>query len=82
MAYLDVKPSTPNGQTAVLLHGKNFCGATWEGVVPALTGVGYRVIVPDQIGFCRSAKPTGYQTSLHQLAAMIRSMFGRAIRLV
>src|SRR3954447_25765519 len=28
MAYLDVKPDRPNGQTAVLLHGKNFCPAT------------------------------------------------------
>ena len=29
MAYLDVPPSaTPNGRTAVLLHGKNFCAAT------------------------------------------------------
>src|ERR1700723_773430 len=31
MAYLDVKPTTAaNGETAVLLHGKNFCAATWQ----------------------------------------------------
>ena len=24
MAYMDVKPATPNGHTVVLLHGKNF----------------------------------------------------------
>lgn len=59
----------PNGRTAVLLHGKNFCGATWENVIGALTAAGYRVIIPDQIGFCRSAKPRAYQYSLHQLAA-------------
>jgi pimeloyl-ACP methyl ester carboxylesterase len=53
----------------VFLHGKNFCGATWEGVIPALRDAGYRVIVPDQIGFCKSSKPEGYQFSLHQLAA-------------
>jgi pimeloyl-ACP methyl ester carboxylesterase len=53
----------------VLLHGKNFCGATWEGAIPALSGAGYRVVVPDQVGFCRSAKPRAYQFSLHQLAA-------------
>jgi pimeloyl-ACP methyl ester carboxylesterase len=69
MAYMDVAPAQPNGRTAVLLHGKNFCGATWESAVRALTGAGYRVIVPDQIGFCRSAKPRAYQFSLHQLAA-------------
>jgi hypothetical protein len=28
MAYLELKPEKPNGRTAVLLHGKNFCGAT------------------------------------------------------
>ena len=69
MAYMDVKPEKPNGRTIVLLHGKNFCGATWEGAIPSLTAAGYRVIVPDQVGFCRSAKPAGYQMSLHQLAA-------------
>jgi pimeloyl-ACP methyl ester carboxylesterase len=68
MAYMDVAPAKPNGRTVVLLHGKNFCGATWEGVIKTLTGAGYRVIVPDQIGFCRSAKPAGYQMSFHQLA--------------
>jgi pimeloyl-ACP methyl ester carboxylesterase len=30
MAYMDVKPEKPNGHTIVLLHGKNFCAATWE----------------------------------------------------
>jgi hypothetical protein len=29
MAYMDVKPKAPNGRTMVLLHGKNFCAATW-----------------------------------------------------
>ncbi|HEV7544798.1 MAG TPA: alpha/beta hydrolase, partial [Reyranella sp.] len=45
MAYLDVKPSSsPNGRTIVLLHGKNFCAATWEGSIKALTEAGWRVI--------------------------------------
>jgi hypothetical protein len=52
MAYLDVKPASPNGRTAVLLHGKNFCAATWQATIMALTQTGYRVIAPDQIGFC------------------------------
>jgi pimeloyl-ACP methyl ester carboxylesterase len=74
MAYMDVAPDKSNGKTIVLLHGKNFCGATWEGVIPALTGAGYRVIVPDQIGFCKSSKPAAYQFSLHQLAANTRAL--------
>ena len=69
MAYLDVKPATaPNGRVAVLLHGKNFCAATWDGTIKALTGAGYRVIAPDQIGFCKSSKPAHYQYTFQQLA--------------
>lgn len=50
------------------MHGKNFCGATWEGSIKALSAAGYRVIVPDQIGFCTSSKPEHYQYSFQQLA--------------
>lgn len=68
MAYLDVPAATPNGRTAVLLHGKNFCAATWESQIRALSAAGYRVIAPDQIGFCKSSKPAAYQFSFRQLA--------------
>jgi pimeloyl-ACP methyl ester carboxylesterase len=77
MSYMDVAAAQPNGRTIVLLHGKNFCGATWEGVIPALSDAGYRVVVPDQVGFCRSAKPRAYQFSLHQLAANTHALLGR-----
>jgi pimeloyl-ACP methyl ester carboxylesterase len=70
MAYMDVAPTgAANGKTAVLLHGKNFCGATWEQSIAALSAAGYRVVVPDQIGFCASTKPEHYQYSFQQLAA-------------
>ena len=69
MAYMDVKPATPNGRVVVLLHGKNFCAATWQATIAVLTGAGYRVIAPDQIGFCKSSKPAHYQYSFQQLAA-------------
>jgi pimeloyl-ACP methyl ester carboxylesterase len=69
MAYMDVKPSKPNGRTVVLLHGKNFCGATWAASIEALSKAGYRVVAPDQIGFCKSSKPEHYQYSFQQLAA-------------
>ena len=68
MAYMDVKPQTPNGRTAVLLHGRNFCAATWEHTIAVLSKAGLRVIAPDQIGFCKSTKPLGYQFSIQQLA--------------
>lgn len=70
MAYMDVPAaSAANGKTVVLFHGKNFCGATWESVVGPLSKAGYRIVVPDQIGFCKSTKPATYQMSFHQLAA-------------
>jgi len=72
MAYLDVAPTAHgqgDGKTAVLLHGKNFCGATWEDTIKALSGAGYRVVAPDQIGFCASSKPEHYQYTFQQLAA-------------
>ncbi|KPA99451.1 MULTISPECIES: alpha/beta fold hydrolase [Pseudomonas] len=70
MGYMDVKPSAPaNGQSVVLMHGKNFCGATWDNSIKALSAAGYRVIAPDQIGFCTSSKPAHYQYSFQQLAA-------------
>ncbi|MBJ9422882.1 alpha/beta fold hydrolase [Acinetobacter seifertii] len=68
MGYMDVQPQKPNGQTVVVLHGKNFCGATWEETISFLTQNGYRVIAPDQIGFCTSSKPDHYQYSFQQLA--------------
>ena len=58
MAYMDIPPSgTPNGQTAVLLHGKNFGGYYWEGTIHTLANAGYRVVVPDQVGWGKSSKP-------------------------
>jgi pimeloyl-ACP methyl ester carboxylesterase len=58
MAYMDVPPAAaPNGKTIVLLHGKSFSGDYWSHTVATLTGRGYRVIAPDQIGFGKSSKP-------------------------
>lgn len=75
MAYLDVPPSRDaNGRTVLLLHGKNFCAGTWESTIRALTAGGYRVIAPDQIGFCKSGKPAMYQFSFAQLAANTRAL--------
>ena len=68
MGYLDAQPERANGRTIVLLHGKNFCAATWEGTMRFLQSKGFRVIVPDQIGFCKSSKPASYQYTFQQLA--------------
>ena len=75
MAYMDVPGTgTANGRIVVLLHGKNFCGATWRDTIAVLSDAGYRVIVPDQIGFCASSKPAHYQYTFQQLAANTRAL--------
>ncbi|WET49389.1 alpha/beta hydrolase [Chryseobacterium indologenes] len=68
MAYMDVKPQKANGKTILLLHGKNFNGAYWERTAKDLSEKGFRVIIPDQIGFGKSSKPHSYQFSFSQLA--------------
>jgi pimeloyl-ACP methyl ester carboxylesterase len=59
MAYMDVAPAQPNGRTVVLLHGRNFPSSYWAPVIKTLTDAGFRVVVPDQIGFGKSTKPAG-----------------------
>jgi pimeloyl-ACP methyl ester carboxylesterase len=58
MAYMDVAPAQPNGRIVVLLHGRNFPSSYWAPVIKTLTNAGYRVVVPDQIGFGKSSKPS------------------------
>lgn len=70
MAFMDVRPAKPNGRTAVLLHGKNFCGVSWERTARTLAAAGWRVLIPDQIGFCKSSKPRSAQYSLQQMAQL------------
>jgi pimeloyl-ACP methyl ester carboxylesterase len=74
MAYMDVRPAHPNGRTVVLLHGKNFCAATWGATMQALSEAGYRAVALDQVGFCKSTKPAHYQYSFQQLAENSRAL--------
>src|SRR6478752_2433964 len=58
IAFMDVAPAAAaNGHTVVLLHGNNFAGFYFGGPIDALRREGFRVIVPDQIGYGRSSKP-------------------------
>ena len=68
MAYMDIPPEKPNGRSVLLLHGKNFNGYYWESTIRVLAAAGYRVIVPDQIGFGKATKPESYQYTFEQLA--------------
>ncbi|MBU0942162.1 MAG: alpha/beta hydrolase [Bacteroidetes bacterium] len=68
MEFMDIKPSNYNGKNILLLHGKNFNGAYWRTTIHALSKKGFRVIVPDQIGFGKSTKPDNFQYTFQQLA--------------
>jgi len=68
MAYMDVPATAPNGKTVLLLHGKNFNGAYWAQTARDLSAKGFRVIIPDQVGFGKSSKPQRIQYSFQLLA--------------
>jgi len=58
MAYMDVAPQgTANGHAVMVFHGNNFGGFYFGNIIDALRREGFRVIVPDQIGYGRSSKP-------------------------
>lgn len=74
MAYMDVTPAQPNGHTVMLLHGKNFSGAYWGQTAKRLSDAGYRVIIPDQLGFGKSSKPVTLQYTFQLLAQNTRAI--------
>jgi pimeloyl-ACP methyl ester carboxylesterase len=72
IAYMDVAPlGRANGHTVILLHGNNFAGFYFGGPIDALRKEGFRVIVPDQIGYGRSSKPI-IPYNLHDMARNTR----------
>ena len=74
MAYMDVHPKQPNGKSIMMLHGKNFNGAYWGQTAKRLSEAGFRVIIPDQIGFGKSSKPMHYQYTFQQLATNTKAI--------
>ncbi len=74
MAFMDVPAAGPsNGRVVVLLHGMNFGGFYFGGPIEALRKAGFRVVVPDQIGFGRSSKPI-IPYNFHDMAANTRKL--------
>lgn len=74
MAYMDLQPAKPNGKTIMLLHGKNFPAAYWDSTAARLSKSGYRVIMPDQVGFGKSSKPAHLQYSFQLLAQNTKAL--------
>lgn len=74
IAFMDVPPAaTANGHTVVLLHGNNFAGFYFGGPIDALRKEGFRVVVPDQIGYGRSSKPI-IPYNFHDMARNTRAI--------
>lgn len=48
---MDILLEDYDGKNILLLHGKNFNGAYLESTFKALTQDGFRMIIPNQIGF-------------------------------
>ena len=66
MHYIDEGPR--DGRPVVLAHGNPTWGYLYRNFVGPLTEAGYRVIVPDHLGFGRSDKPddpAAYQIQRH-----------------
>lgn len=74
MKYMDVHPEGEPQGVMMLLHGKNFTGAYWHQTIDYLLEQGYRVVVPDQIGFGLSSMPRYYQYTFAQLAANSKAL--------
>lgn len=76
MVYMDVAPEAAARGTVLLLHGKNFSGSYFGETATALREAGWRVVVPDQIGFGKSSKPEHYHFTFQQLARNTRELLG------
>lgn len=71
MGYMDVAPTgKPLNRTIVLMHGKNFCGATWDNSIRALSADGFRVGFFMRVSWargwrrnCAAIMPTSSQAS-------------------
>lgn len=67
MHYLDEGPS--DGAPVLLLHGEPTWSYLYRKMVPPLAAAGFRVVVPDLIGFGKSDKPAAigdYSYALHE----------------
>jgi len=55
MSYLDLNPE--GAKTILLLHGEPGYSFIYRNIAPDLCNAGYRVVIPDLIGFGHSSKP-------------------------
>ena len=69
--YLAAGPA--NGPVVVLVHGLGGHAEDWRALSPVLVRAGFRVYMPDLLGYGRSDKPTDFSYSVHDEANFVVS---------
>ncbi|QSZ36219.1 hypothetical protein DSL72_007345 [Monilinia vaccinii-corymbosi] len=59
--YMLAKPHGRAHATVILLHGWPDLGFGWRFQVPHLTSLGFRVVIPDMLGYGQTSSPTSPQ---------------------
>jgi pimeloyl-ACP methyl ester carboxylesterase len=59
------------GPVVVLVHGLGGRAEDWRNLAPYLAKAGFRVYLPDLIGYGRSQKPADFSYSVHDEAAVV-----------
>lgn len=67
--YLVEGPAS--GSVVVLVHGLGGSAEDWRNLAPYLAKAGFRVYIPDLLGYGRSAKPAGFSYSVRDEAAVV-----------
>jgi haloalkane dehalogenase len=62
--YLDEGPA--DGEVILLLHGQATWSYSFRKMIPIFTAAGFRVVVPDMVGFGRSDKPADWEDHTFQ----------------
>jgi haloalkane dehalogenase len=75
--YVDEGPK--DGPTVLLLHGQPSWSYLYRHMIPPLAAAGYRVVVPDLVGFGKSDKPVqqsdyNYQMHIDVMTAFVRKL--------
>jgi pimeloyl-ACP methyl ester carboxylesterase len=60
-----------NGPVVVLVHGLGSSAEAWRNLAPYLARAGFRVYIPDLLGFGRSDKPAGFPYSVRNEATVV-----------
>jgi pimeloyl-ACP methyl ester carboxylesterase len=71
--YLAEGPA--NGQPVVLVHGLGGRSEDWRNLAPYLAGAGFRVYMPDLLGYGRSQMPADFSYSVRDEAGIVIGFF-------